>query len=261
MWPRLFVLRSTTTVHAETIAEALEPFFVEGLVAEVLYPIKSGKEATVYCCRAGEALDPSTGSGQALVAAKIYKPRSFRSFRNDAVYREGRVILDARSRRAASKLSGYGREVRSALWTDHEFSTLQALYAAGADVPAPLAHSSGGMLLEFIGDQDGPAPVLKDVVLEPDQAAEIFDRLLSNVELWLGRAVVHGDLSAYNVLWHAGEPKVIDFPQAVDPRFNPNAYSLLLRDLENLGRYFARSGVTRDLSEIGNRLWDDYFRR
>ena len=109
--------------------------------------------------------------------------------------------------------------------------------------------------------EDGPAPVLKDVELEPDQAAETFDRLLRNVELWLGRDVVHGDLSAYNVLWHAGEPKVIDFPQAVDPRFNPNAYSLLLRDLENLGRYFARCGVTRDLSEIGNRLWDDYFRR
>jgi len=241
-------------VHAETLSEALDPFFVEGLIAEVLYPIKSGKEATVYCCRAGDALDVE------LVAAKVYKPRSFRPFRNDAVYREGRVILDARARRASAKLTGFGREVRSALWTNHEFATLKALHAAGADVPAPLANSAGGMLLEFIGDADGPAPILRGVELSAAETEAAFDRLLWNVELWLARDIIHGDLSAYNVLWHNGDLRVIDFPQAVDPRFNGTAFSLLVRDLDNLARYFSRFGVSRDSFGIAERLWDSYVR-
>jgi RIO kinase 1 len=84
-------------LHSDTLEEALEPFLADGLIESVLYPIKSGKEATVYCCRGGSALKG------ALVAAKVYKPKAFRSFRDDSAYREGRVILDARARRAAAK--------------------------------------------------------------------------------------------------------------------------------------------------------------
>jgi RIO kinase 1 len=241
-------------VHADVLSEAIDPFIAEGLVSEVLYPIKSGKEATVYCCRAGTALPDE------FVAAKVYKPRSFRSFRNDALYREGRVILDRRSARAAARLTDYGREVRSALWTDHEYTTLKTLFAAGADVPRPLAHSSGAMLLEFLGDGDEAAPVLKNVQLETAVATDVFDRLIQNVELWLHCHIVHGDLSAYNVLWHADRPLVIDFPQATDPRFNTNAFWLLNRDLQNLGRYFERFGVERDTFGIAERMWDDYMR-
>jgi hypothetical protein len=86
-----------------------------------------------------------------LVAEKVYKPKAFRSFRDDSMYREGRVILDSRARRAADKRSDFGQKVQSALWTNHERDVLKMLHAAGADVPTPLAHSSGGILLEFIG--------------------------------------------------------------------------------------------------------------
>ena len=84
-------------LHTETLDDALEPFVEDGLIESVLFPIKSGKEATVYCCRAGPRLKVD------LVAAKVYKARVFRSFRDDAVYREGRVILNARDRRAAAR--------------------------------------------------------------------------------------------------------------------------------------------------------------
>jgi RIO kinase 1 len=236
-------------LHTESFTEALEPFIADGLVAEVLYPIKSGKEATVYCCRAGPRLKAD------LVAAKVYKPRALRAFRDDSVYREGRVIMNQRDRRAAAKKTDFGGKVQSALWQNHEWDVLKVLQAAGADVPKPLAHSSGGMLLEFIGDADGAAPVLKEVDLRRDEAQALFDRLLDNVQLWLACNVVHGDLSAYNVLYQAGDPVVIDFPQACDPRFNTNAFRLLVRDIENLGRYFGRFGVTCDAFGLADRYW------
>src|ERR1700736_6626179 len=113
-------------LHTETLDDALEPFITDGLIEAVLYPIKSGKEATVYCCRAGPALTAD------LVAAKVYKERAFRSFRDDSVYREGRVILDARARRAAAKRTAFGQKVRSGMWTNHEWTVLKTLHAAGA---------------------------------------------------------------------------------------------------------------------------------
>jgi RIO kinase 1 len=235
-------------LHSETLEQALEPFFADGLLADVLYPIKSGKEATVYCCRGGAALNG------ALVAAKVYKPKAFRSFRDDSVYREGRVILDKRAARAATKRTAFGHKVSSALWTNHEWETLKLLHTAGADVPRPLAQSAGAILLEFIGDDD-PAPVLKDVVLATADAEAMVERLLGNVQLWLACNVVHGDLSPYNVLVHAGDPVVIDFPQAIDPRFNANAFRLLTRDIENLARYFARYGARRNAFELADRYW------
>ncbi len=241
-------------MHVETLDEALEPFIDKGLISEVITTVKSGKEAVVYCCRAGDALDVD------LVAAKVYKPRSFRSFRNDAVYREGRVILNRRDARAYAKRTEHGRAVGSSLWTNHEWETLQLLYAAGADVPAPIAHSSGALLLEFIGDVEAAAPTLKGCDLSPAEAHAVYERILDNVQLWLANYIVHADLSAFNVLYWEGRATAIDFPQAVDPRFNGNAYSLLLRDLENINRYFARYGVTQDASELTERFWRAYER-
>ena len=236
-------------MQTESLAEALEPFIEDGLLADVLYPIKSGKEATVYCCSARPRVKAD------FVAAKVYKPRTHRSFHDDSVYREGRVILNQHDKRAAAKKTDFGGQVQSALWQNHEWEVLKVLQAAGADVPKPLAHSSGGMLLEFIGDADGAAPMLKEAHLSHSEPQEMFERLLDNVQLWLACNIVHGDLSAYNVLYQAGTPVVIDFPQACDPRFNSNAFRLLVRDIENLARYFGRFGVTCDAFGLAERYW------
>ncbi len=241
-------------MHVETIDEALEGFFVEGLISEVLSTVKSGKEAVVYCCRGGDAID------QELLAAKVYKPRGFRSFRNDAMYREGRVILNKRDARAFAKRSEHGRAVGSALWTGHEWETLSLLYRSGANVPAPIARSAGALLLEFIGNEDGAAPALKASELTQAEASGAYEAILQNIELFLQNNLVHADLSAYNVLYWQETPVIIDFPQAVDARFNANAYNLLLRDIENINRYFSRYGVTQDSSELTERMWRAYER-
>ncbi len=236
-------------MHSDTLEAALEPFLADNLIVDVVCQVKSGKEATVYCCRGGPKL------GGQLVAAKIYKPRGFRGFRNDAIYREGRVILDKRAARAAAKRTAFGHSVHEALWTSHEWETLRRLHSAGADVPRPLGHSHSGLLMEYIGDLDGPAPLLKGATLGRAEAEALFERLLDNVQLWLAYDIVHGDLSPFNVLFDGDKPVVIDFPQAVDPRVNGNAFNLLLRDIDNLARFFARFGVERDAFALAERYW------
>ncbi|MBV9545766.1 MAG: hypothetical protein JOY61_15455 [Chloroflexi bacterium] len=248
-------------MHQDTLEEALDPrsallrgvhpFIADGSIAEVLYQVKSGKEAVVYCCRAG----PRFSESHPLLAAKVYKPRAFRAFRNEAMYRQGRVILDQRAARAYASRSDFGERVATATWTGAEWETLCRLQAAGADVPRPLATSSNALLLEFLGDEDGAAPLLKGLRLEQAEAEAVFDRLLDNVQLWLAYDVVHADLSAYNVLYWQDQPWVIDFPQSCDPRFNTNAFDLLLRDIRNLANYFERSGVVRDAFGLADSYW------
>jgi len=233
----------------DPVQETLEHFFTEGLITGVLHVVKSGKEATVYCCQA----HPSTGVE--LLAAKIYRSRNNRGFKNDAIYQEGRVILDRHVRRAVQNKSRFGREAQFGMWLDYEFAALNALYKTGADIPRPLTRSGSAILMEYLGDRQQAAPSLQSVELARDEVYPVFDRLMRNIELWLAHNYVHADLSAYNVLYWQKQVRIIDFPQAVDPRFNPNARALLTRDIDNICRYIARYGLQRDSHAIADRLW------
>ncbi len=233
----------------DPIQAALDPFFTEGLITEVLHVVKSGKEATVYCCQA----HPATGVD--LLAAKVYRSRNNRGFKNDAIYQEGRLILEGHVRRAVQNKSRFGREAQFGMWLDYEFTALNALYKVGADIPRPLMRSGNAILMEYLGNRQEPAPALQDVELAKNKVRPVFDCLMRNIELWLANNYVHADLSAYNVLYWQDQVKIIDFPQAVDPRFNPNALSLLTRDIENICRYVAGYGLERDGRRIANRLW------
>jgi RIO kinase 1 len=148
------------------------------------------------------------------------------------------------------------------VWHAREYQTLRALHGAGADVPAPVATlergRSGAFLMEYFGDQQGAAPQLQHVRLTPAEGAALYQRVLENVALWLAHHRVHADLSAFNILYWRGTVKVIDFPQAVDPRQNPNAWRLLQRDLANVQRYFARYGIADDAAWLAEDLRRQY---
>ena len=76
----------------------VQPFYTRGLISGTPRMVKSGKEATVFCCQGGAE------SPAALLALKVYRPRENRTFKNDAIYQEGRVIMDTRQRRAVVHL-------------------------------------------------------------------------------------------------------------------------------------------------------------
>jgi RIO kinase 1 len=88
----------------------------------------------------------------------------------------------------------------------------------------------------------------------------VFDRIMRNIELALANDRVHGDLSPHNVLYYEGELRIIDFPQAVDPRFNPNALSLLERDVDTICRFAERHGIDVDTHRISRELWGRFLR-
>ncbi len=132
---------------------------------------------------------------------------------------------------------------------------MKALYNAGADIPQPLARTDHAILMEYLGDRQQAAPALQHVALSRSEAYHVFDQLMRNIELWLAHNYIHADLSAYNVLFWQGKARIIDFPQAIDARFNPNALALLTRDIENICRYVARFGLERDGQRIAQKLW------
>ncbi len=238
------------------ILSSLSHFYEQDLITDVLHVAKSGKEATVFCC----AAHPATGLE--LLAAKIYRPRMFRSLRNDAVYREGRAQRDERGRplrdRRRKPSGERGRAAAIGAWIGFEFETQLLLHAAGARVPRPLAQIGNAVLMEFVGTHDAPAPRLSEVTLTAGEARAACDALLDDIGLYLRSQRIHGDLSAYNVLYDAGRPVVIDFAQAVDPRHSSDALALLARDIDRVARCFAPYGVQVDAQRTALELWESY---
>lgn len=247
------------------LAESLQPLVEKGLIRDVLSLVKGGKEANVYLCEA----EPATG--RTLVAAKVYRPRQFRNLRNDSMYREGREILNAEGNvikaqttnrviRAINNKSGFGVEVMHGSWVQHEFETLARLHRMNAQVPQPYATGPNVLLMEYIGDRNRPAPPLYSVSLEPNEAKRILREMVANIELMIANNMIHGDLSAYNILFWEREATIIDFPQVSLATKNNNAWFILRRDIQRVCDYFASQGAPTDPDAIARRLWTTHVR-
>jgi Serine/threonine protein kinase involved in cell cycle control len=228
-----------------------EHFFDEGLITQVLRPIKSGKEASVHLCRTNPR---STGAD--LAALKLYHPLNRRDFRDEGIYRDGEFIKERRIRTALEQKTKFGREVQGEIWVDREWSTLKTLNENGAPVPRPIERTGDAILMTYIGDEDTVAPQLRSY--RPDdrsEAEDMFAQMLKAIELMLFLNVVHGDLSAYNVLVWDGRLTLIDLPQAVDPRKNRHAQSFLERDVERICEHFGTWGVRSAPDRLAADLW------
>ncbi|RMG85699.1 MAG: hypothetical protein D6712_09020 [Chloroflexi bacterium] len=250
------------------LKEALRPFFEQALITDVLAKVKGGKEANVYRC----AAHPSTGVQW--LAAKVYRPRMFRNLRNDKQYRQGRELLstsgrplkarDKRMQRAIAKGSSFGESLEHTSWLMHEYRAMQALYNAGADVPRPYGVGEMAVIMGYVGDEQQPAPTLHEIHLPPDEARQIWRRIVHNIDCLLQQGYAHGDLSAYNILYHEGAITLIDFPQVVDIHHNPDARAIFARDVYRVCQYLAEVGLFQNAERIAHRvtamLWERYVR-
>jgi RIO kinase 1 len=227
----------------------LEPLVEDGLIDEVILQLMSGKEATVFVVRCGEEMR----------CVKVYKEANKRSFRQSVDYREGRKVRNSRQARAMEKGSRYGRKAQEESWQSTEVDALYRLAAAGVRVPQPFNFLEGVLLMELVTDDEGnPAPRLNDVQFTAEQARAHHHTLMGQVVRMLCAGVVHGDLSAYNVLVGSAGPVLIDLPQAVDAAGNNHAGSMLERDVANLTTYLGRFAPELLTTEYGKEIWTLY---
>ena len=186
-----------------------------------------------------------------------------RNLKHDSAYREGRVDLNEGGRaltrdgdlHAMAKRTVYGEELRHTSWIAYEFTALHTLHLAGADVPEAYTMNKNAILMGYVGDLDGCAPTLNEISLDREEAHSLFERVLHNIDLLLTNDRIHGDLSAYNILYWDGDIRLIDFPQVVSPRGNRNAFSIFQRDVTRICEYFSAQGVRADPRKLAAELW------
>lgn len=248
--------------EAAWLRASIASFYEEEWISDVLANVKGGKEASVYRCRA----HPHTG--EQLLAAKVYRPRQFRNLRNDQAYRDGRSILtpdgrpvkrtDQRMMRAIGKKTTFGQQVAHTSWLMHEFTTLDRLHRLGAAVPKPFAANENALLMRYYGDGSVAAPTLNGVRLDTRTAERLFEEVLRTIALMLEQSLIHGDLSAYNILYWEDKITIIDFPQITYASTNRNARTIFARDVTRVCQYFLAQGVQVQPDQLAADLWARY---
>ncbi|WP_148688079.1 RIO1 family regulatory kinase/ATPase [Methanopyrus sp. SNP6] len=235
------ISEETLGVIEDTLSEVLEPE-ERGIpepdplaeyagVDRILGTIMTGKEADVLLAeRDGEK-----------VALKVYRAHTgYEERYEERIYRvEGGEVRRIRRGDAALR----------------EFSRLRRAYEAGVKVPEPYDARPGLIVMEYIPgeplhrapDLDDPRSVLEDLLNQ-------VVRLAVNAEL------VHGDLSAFNILvGDDGTPYIIDLSEAVKVK-EPGAFETLQRDVKNLVSFFERKyGVSADVDEVVERVRRDVY--
>jgi len=230
--------------------DELEILVIDGVIDEVLGRLKSGKEANISLVRRGDGV----------FAAKVYKDRATRSFKNNADYREGRKVRNSRTQRAIEGGGRFGRDAAEQAWKTAEADALYRLVDSGVRVPRPFMFYEGVLLMDLVRDAQGrPAPRLIDVAIERDATLSIYADLVAQMISMLCCDLIHGDLSPYNILAAADGPTIIDFPQVISAVHNSRAEYFFLRDFDNIVRFL--SGFDPSLAvhtADGRAIWRAY---
>ncbi|MEE8113262.1 MAG: RIO1 family regulatory kinase/ATPase, partial [Nitrososphaerales archaeon] len=125
------------------------------------------------------------------------------------------------------------------LWARKEFKNLQTAQKAGIRVPSPLVVKRNVLIMEFIGSDGKPYPLLSERAFEKD-----YRKVLNLAKrLYRQAGLVHADLSEYNIFKGKTELVLFDLASAVDIS-HPQAQNFLIRDLNNVNRFFMKQKVS-----------------
>ncbi|WP_410544734.1 serine protein kinase RIO [Acidianus sp.] len=126
-------------------------------------------------------------------------------------------------------------------WARKEFKNLSIMYESGVNVPKPVLVEENILVMDFIGENGNRAPLLKELS-EDEITKDLYDEVISQLEIMVNMAkLVHGDLSEYNIMvWD--KVYIIDVSQAISIE-SENAIDLLIRDIENVNRFFSSKGI------------------
>jgi RIO kinase 1 len=207
----------------------LYKLFHQDVVSSIDFPISSGKEANIF---------KGTSPHGDAIAIKIFRVVNA-TFKHFTTY----IVGDPRFKHTKRDHRGIVYT-----WTRKEYKNLLRLSDAGVRVPKPLGCQENILLMEYIGGLRTPAPMLKDVELKsPERKFKSLVRALR--KMYKVAKLVHGDFSEYNILVHRDKLVIIDVGQAV-VLAHPMAQELLVRDVDNLVRYFRKLGVDTTAEEV-----------
>ncbi len=181
--------------------------------------VSTGKEARVYWGVKGDKD----------VAVKIYYTVTS-SFKNRIMYMIGdpRFVSFKRTSRGLTEV-----------WAKKEFKNLKQAYDAGVKVPKPIYVKSNVLVMEFIGENGRPAPLLAESTVAQRDYYEILEMVK---KLYKKANIVHADLSEYNIFKYKGKLILFDFGSGVDVA-HPEALEFLIRDINNINRFFLKHGL------------------
>lgn len=197
-----------------------------GMFDELVCPIFVGKESNVFLAMKGDKK----------LIVKIYRVQNC-DFKKMYDYIRQDSRYENLKRRRREIIFG---------WTQREYKNLLKSLKGEVNVPEAYALKHNVLVEEMIGD-DNPAPPLKDQY--PEDPEKFFKLLIKEVKKLYKAGLVHGDLSAFNVLIHDEKPYLIDFSQATLIK-SSNAKQLLERDLNNICKFFKKLGVESNPEEI-----------
>lgn len=213
--------------------------------------LKTGKEADAFLLERAVPGDPPPDGripGESVVmVAKRYRDTEHRTFHRAAAYTEGRSMKRSRDERALKPKSTWGRVVASSEWAVAEWDALKRCWTLGLPVPYPVQIDGTELLMEWITDDEGEsAPRLAQTRPRPALLASYFDQLRDAMTTLARHGLVHGDLSAYNLLAAGDRLVVIDLPQMIDLAGNLNGTDFLMRDCTNVCTWFRSRGLDVD---------------
>src|SRR3989344_4861240 len=198
---------------------------------ELLRPLFIGKESKVFLA----------SKGKKVVIVKIYRVQNadFMGMYN-YIKQDPRYEFMKKQR----------REIIFA-WTQREYKNLIKAKEGGVRVPEVHIFMQNILVEEFIGEGEVPAPRLKDAF--PEDPEEFLEEIVRQMRRLYKSGLVHGDLSAFNILNHTEKPVLIDFSQGTVVK-NASSSELLRRDIKNVLQFFAKAGIRKNPEEIFKRV-------
>jgi RIO kinase 1 len=232
--------RTDTEVFDYYTLDGIYKLMSAGLIDTVEFPVKTGKEGNIYMARSPEGK---------MFALKIYRTTTA-TFKKKAKYIDG-----------DPRFKTFKKESRKIveIWASKEFKNMTRLHDNGIRVPKPVDFNRNILVMEFIGDENGPAPLIREY---PDLDTEAaWEKLLDYAKLIYRKAgMVHCDYNEFNILMWEDEPVIIDVGQAVVVE-HPMAYEFLEHDIKTIVKFFVTRGLELEWHEVlkeivGNKVYE-----